>query len=811
MLKIKSITIENFRGIKLPISVFFEKGKKPTSALIYGRNGTGKSSIVDAWEWLHNSAIENLRREGIFLTDIPHKASNGVDSYISVEFQHPTIKSVTSKFNPKKISTPVISGEFTDFKLLSRYPNYLRYTDLNDFICNKRKGERYEYIAKYFGLENFLLLQDTLQSSLNKQLIILQNLQTSFNLSTTAINSITGFTTIDEQNVVGYINSVATKHKIDTINTFKEAKNIKIALGEIIEKNPVTKELIEWKAFQLRQNQFFPLTTIEVDCFTLENLFTNLKKDEENIKQIILSSLYEQSIKVIPTLEDKSKCPVCDNTFDGDLLNHITLKHNSLSDLNKKKTEFDNKKFQLEKQLEGLSRKIAAIEAESSPVVLATFQSFFKDLITIKEILPTLISLLKKDIKDLSSLSISNNIAIEKIETILSDEIDIKKIVADKIDKLSKDDATKSLAQDYTNVSNIIDNFKIHIVNKTKVAYLQNITVNTQFFLSKLTSFIQSEIQNTFTSISADVVDYFNILENSNQVIKNPALILTSGKDKAVELEIEFATEKVIPAFKFLSESQVNSFGLSVFLASVKYFNKEFKFFILDDVVNSFDSFKRPRVAQLIASRFSDFQVLMLTHDQIFFDTVQRNFPDWQRYKFTSWDYSTGPKFKLSKNYIEEIQSYLDDDNPVTAGQTLGKYLEWIMGILCENTQTPIPYRIENIYTLSDYYNPVAKRLRDKLKHPNMQHKLFDKLNEFETGTIFRNYCVHWKNEANQFTTEEIEPIFKKWIEIEQMIYCENCKSFVSFEKLDSIEYMRCNCNSTNLKDPTYYIPSLKN
>lgn len=43
MLRINKITIENFRGIKSPVIVDFYKGGRPTSALIYGRNGTGKS------------------------------------------------------------------------------------------------------------------------------------------------------------------------------------------------------------------------------------------------------------------------------------------------------------------------------------------------------------------------------------------------------------------------------------------------------------------------------------------------------------------------------------------------------------------------------------------------------------------------------------------------------------------------------------------------------------------------------------------------------------------------------------------------
>lgn len=806
MLKIKKITIENFRGLRLPITVDFLKGNITSSALIYGRNGTGKSSIVDAWEWLLNFNIENLRREGISATDFPHKASGGNNSYISVDFQHTSINNVTTTFNPKKITSPTVNGEYNEFKSLSKYPNYLRYTDLNEFICNKRKAERYEYIAKYFGLEKFSLLQDTMQVSINKQTINLQKLQSAFDISNYAINAITGQTKVDEATVINLINTIAAKHKIATITTFKEAETVKIALQKKVQQNPVTKELTEWRAFQIRQNSFYPISTAKANCIELENLFTDLKKNEESVKQLILSSLYEVSIEIIPTLEDKSKCPVCDETFNGDLLKHIKAKHNSLSALILKKNEFESKKSLLEKQLEGILRKISAIEAESSSVVLSAFQTFFDDLIVINSTIPTIVAPLKKQLKDLTTLSISNDAAIGKINTVIASETTSKRFVADKIIALSKDEATKSLAQDYTDISNIIDNFKTHSINKEKIIYLKNITDNLQAFSNNLTTYIQTEIQNTFTTISADVVDYFNILENSNPDIKNPALKLLTGKDKAVELEIEFATEKITPAFKFLSESQVNSFGLAIFLAAVKHFNKDFKFFILDDVVNSFDSFKRPRVAKIIASKFSDFQVLMITHDQIFFDTVQRFFPEWQRYKFTAWDYTTGPKWKLSKNYLEEIQYYIDDDNPITAGQTLGKYLEWNLGILCENMGTPIPYRIDNVYTLSDYYNPLAKRLKDKIKVSNTQHKLFGLLDEFETGTIFRNYCVHWKNEATQFTIEEIDAIFKKWIEIEQIIYCNSCKSFVNYENTSNNNYVRCDCGTINLLDQIHYI-----
>ena len=77
---------------------------------------------------------------------------------------------------------------------------------------------------------------------------------------------------------------------------------------------------------------------------------------------------------------------------------------------------------------------------------------------------------------------------------------------------------------------------------------------------------------------------------------------------------------------------------------------------------------------------------------------------------------------------------------------------------------------------------------------------------EFEQGTIFRNYCAHYKNESTQFTSDEIDTIFKKWLEIESQIYCETCKSYCHLESISNVEYVRCNCALLDLKDETKFI-----
>jgi|GEM_PF-997907 len=804
MLRLRKVTIENFRGLRLPIELDFYKGKTPTSVLIYGRNGTGKSSIVNAWEWFYRFEIASLTREGVSIADYSHRACGGKDCYISIDFEHPTINNAKVLFNPKKITSPTVGGSYLEFKELSTYPNYLRYSDLQDFVY-KTKAERYKYIAKFFGLEKFSFLQDTLQKTIGKQAISLQQYKGLLNGNEGEIKAISQLQLVNEKNVLTFLNIIAKRHNLRQITKIQECSILIEDLGKIVSNNPIAKELSEWQNFQAKQSNFYPIQKLSTKCDELEKSFEKLKQKEDNIKDLILSQLYELSIEILPHLESFSKCPVCDNTFKGDLLAHIKNKHSLLDELNINKKEFDDLRKVIKELVDGVVKKIAGIKDEPSQNIKADLSLFFSDIKEITNSVKDLVALLDKPLKDIAELKIVSHTAVSTVNKLIDNEFANRKIVTDKIELLSKDENTQRLAKDYSDMIGIFTAFKSFAINASKLDYLTTIHSKLSAVLVELSKFISQTIQTTFNTISADVIDCFNFLESSNPFLKNPELKLITGKDKAVELEIEFVSEKVTPAFKFLSESQVNSFGLAIFLSAVKHFNKEFKFFILDDVVNSFDSFKRPKVSQLIATRFSDFQTLMITHDQVFFDTVQRDFPYWQRYKFTSWDYATGPKFRVAKNYSEEIKEYLDEDKPITAGQALGRYLEWTFGVLNENLQSPIRYRLENTYTLSEFYEPLLKRLKDKLKSGNRTHIVIKKFDSFEQGTIFRNYCAHWKNESNQFTTPEIASIFNLWIEIESLLYCHDCKSFIKLDSSTATDYVKCNCGNLDLKSANYY------
>ena len=63
---LKGITIEHLRGSVVPFSLPFEKGKKLT--VIYGENGTGKSTICDAFEFIGKGKVSSLENRGLGVT-----------------------------------------------------------------------------------------------------------------------------------------------------------------------------------------------------------------------------------------------------------------------------------------------------------------------------------------------------------------------------------------------------------------------------------------------------------------------------------------------------------------------------------------------------------------------------------------------------------------------------------------------------------------------------------------------------------------------------------------------------------------------
>ena len=202
------------------------------------------------------------------------------------------------------------------------------------------------------------------------------------------------------------------------------------------------------------------------------------------------------------------------------------------------------------------------------------------------------------------------------------------------------------------------------------------------------------EIQNATMSkildlLSQDVNKFFCYL-NRKDKIKDVKLILTG--EEGIEFSLEFYDNIASPPQKYLSESQFNSLGIAFFLAAVKKFNKANKFFILDDVLVSFDINYRMRLLDLLAEEFADYQVLLFTHEEYWYEMIKRKFPKWIL-KEVSWCFENGIRFKDSSldQLLELSERRAKGDN---IGNNLRIYIEFLLKNICVSLNVPLPFRL---------------------------------------------------------------------------------------------------------------------
>jgi len=161
---VKQITISGFRAILDPLVLSFcgDGSSKPRCMCIYGSNGTGKSSVTDAWEWLQTGKIGHLRKEGAEEAAYPHIDAGDGQTYVEVKFSDPGLEKVRLEYNRSRITRPISSGPLEQLRGLTPHPCQLRFRDLTDFVY-KKKAEKYDALALLMGFSQQVEVQKALR------------------------------------------------------------------------------------------------------------------------------------------------------------------------------------------------------------------------------------------------------------------------------------------------------------------------------------------------------------------------------------------------------------------------------------------------------------------------------------------------------------------------------------------------------------------------------------------------------------------------------------------------------------------------
>nr|WP_309577621.1 restriction endonuclease subunit S [Moraxella osloensis] len=207
--KINEINLKGIRGakdtLKLPLN-----GK---SVLLYGDNGTGKSSISDSLEWFFTDKVEHLSSLEIDLKEALRNAKIDASetSEVTLSFTNNKVDATKSIYYKKaKLVSEFnnTSEDFTKFFTDTKNENLiLRFKNLTNFVDNT-KTEKLKYLSEIIGFSEVSKKKEVLQKCYNavKSEITKQNFEgQKSNLQRVLIDKI-GASISQEQNFIDKLN-----------------------------------------------------------------------------------------------------------------------------------------------------------------------------------------------------------------------------------------------------------------------------------------------------------------------------------------------------------------------------------------------------------------------------------------------------------------------------------------------------------------------------------------------------------------------------------------------------------------------------
>ncbi len=371
-IKLNKINIEGIRGTIGLLDLELNQ----RSIVLYGDNGTGKSSLSDSIEWFFTDKVSHLASTEIDTKDALRnsKINDEDSSYVKIEFTDAKLNATRSLIRKKDKLISNITNSETDFKSYLTVTEgqeniILRHQYLRDFI-DKTKGDKLKALSDIIGFSEVQKKKEVLQKSFNwtKLEIKKQNFEGQTATQKKTLIEKLGAAISQEKDFLEKINEVIQPFKLGI-----EVKNVS-EIDKVLEKlnktgnNKLNEELV----FLNKLNQLLSTLKLEVPLFEKEynsyyQEFIKIVADVQSIMQTFLTKLLQSGEAVLAKRYHKEEnCPLCLQPKSiEELRNEIAGRLKEMDASSKKKQVFDESKELISGIAQERLKRIDQVLAES--------------------------------------------------------------------------------------------------------------------------------------------------------------------------------------------------------------------------------------------------------------------------------------------------------------------------------------------------------------------------------------------------------------------------------------------------------------
>ena len=789
---IESFEVQGFRAYLKPQTFSLRKDNRPVSLAIFAPNAKGKSSLVDAFEY-YFSEDATLQRLGLRASQsqsgpaaLEHiKAREcGVTPEVGFHFRQGVNKLGAIRRIDSGKPLPEAAGMVLS---AAKVPFVIHGYELRGFV-EATAEVRYREIASWFSLDQLWAVQRNLRT-LQRQIKAKADSQTESDERLLDLKRVTSnaVSTWDESAICDWFNTHVLA-KLDPSLTFTEISDSNPSYIVLAQRKEEEEKRIGVAALKTLIGQIdalsIPLADSDGEQSGLIAKFERSVADlglaveresneRDRASQSIFSGIWSQAQSLFEIEGyDFDSCPVCDTEFGSTphgshdavrtnidvKLTMLTAYRQAESELRTAQQKLSQDRQTLTTTLESLCTGLAdaEFEADVEPV------SSYRGGLTLWE----------------------PDLPLPDIGLLLQAMVATRRSLTNARERLENQQGENTYAQAQNTADDLIQVRKdLNRIYRTKEE-LQKLHAELVKRAKDIETAINEHNGRLLSDLEHDVDGLYKKIQGVPR--DEPSLVrlqLAEGNaanQQQIRLVVDYSENRTsVAPSGYLSDSQIHTVALSLRLAAIRKFNTGAPIIVLDDVVTSYDADHRKTIASTLAEEFQECQIVLVTHDEQFFNLLQDHLPPagWVFRRITHIDSSFGPVFSDQQTPDEVIESKLD------AGEPVGEYIrkseeEWLLKI-CRDFGVDVAIRPINQpyqYERSELATALARFLRSQsLVPPKVPGISNPFLNSLRRGVV-ENFASHFSdNPYRSVSSGDERARWEEFHSFRGLFVCSHC------------------------------------
>ena len=773
---IEKITLFNFRGASGKCEINFDT--KKSLVMIFGENGTGKSTICDAIDFVANSNFGSIEDRSV--------GSNG-HLYV------PTISKATSELKIEVSSKEatwkgVLSGRSAQVSggphsLCARVLRRARLLKL----VEAQPAKRHEALQEFIDVAKIEASEQTLRQTIAATQADLEQAGKILNETSTALDMLW-----KEEGSQGNSAEEWAKQKSEV-----DKSNLK----EYIDGLELLIQLLsvmatKWSELKEANNTVIG-TTKEVEAVEKE---IAILPQLSGTQAIELVDLLQKAQNVVSEPNEPNTCPVCEQPISvADLRKSISTR---LADMQSHQS--------LAKRRNQAINNLSVANATCKRAEVAYVAAARSAALKVKDSKHLPLPITPIDWHNFETFLQSTSVDHDQLSTAKAIQMQLNAI-----EPACRQDLQTSKADwnQHNAIKGYYDRIIKNRINSNKLSVLLG-------KLERALNICESTRKTYAESVLRDVYDEMNRLYSiihPNEPLGSLRLWMDSKKRGSIEQDATFAGHQGIPPQAYFSESHLDTLGFCVWLALAKRSNPKDTVIVLDDVFTSVDGVHLTRIIELLTDIVKDFaQVIVTTHYRTWRDRYRLPLGPGlsaQLLELHRWSLESGVCLSGTKLATQDLVAALNTqplDRQAVASRA-GILLEAILDRFTLQYRRRVPRTRDGDLTLGDLLDS-CKKLFDVLvvekmlpeessNPPSDQPTVKAAIQPFfqDTGpwVFIRNQVgCHFNFAGSEVVDSDVESFGKATASLVKALTCLNCGDIPS--RPDGTHF-RCGCKQTKM------------